>query len=53
MDKQLNDGFICAKHEIGYFVKCPTCASLEKPPKQNKKTIKKVKQLLRKTKRKN
>lgn len=29
MDKPLNGGFICAKHNIGYITKCPTCASFE------------------------
>lgn len=51
MDKPLNGGFICEKHGIGYIGKCPTCASLENSPKQNKKITKKVRQLLRKSNR--
>lgn len=26
MDTKLNDGWICAKHNIGYISKCPSCA---------------------------
>ena len=25
MDKPLNGGFICAKHNIGYKIQCPSC----------------------------
>lgn len=49
MDQPLNGGFICEKHGIGYIGKCPTCASLENPPKQTKKQIKKIRQLKRKS----
>lgn len=51
MDKPLNGGFVCEKHGIGYIGQCPTCASLQKPPRQNKKTQKNVRQLLKKSKR--
>lgn len=51
MDKPLNGGFICEKHDIGYLSKCPTCASLENPPKQRKKQAKMIRQILRKSKR--
>jgi hypothetical protein len=51
MDKPLNGGWICEKHGIGYIGKCPTCASLENPPKVSKKNQKAIRQLLRKSKR--
>jgi hypothetical protein len=51
MDKPLNGGWICEKHDIGYKGKCPTCVSLERKPKVSKKNQKAIRQLLRKTKR--
>lgn len=27
MDKKINNGYICSKHNIGYITKCPTCES--------------------------
>lgn len=51
MDKPLNGGWICEKHGIGYLTKCPSCASLEDPPRPNKKSQKKARQILRKSKR--
>ena len=52
MDKPFNNGFICEKHGIGYISECPTCASLKRPPKQNKKQAKMMRELTRKANRK-
>lgn len=30
MDKKLNGGFICEKHNIGYKSECPTCAFIRR-----------------------
>ena len=30
MDKKLNGGFICKKHNIGYKRECPSCAFVRK-----------------------
>lgn len=51
-DQPLNGGYICEKHGIGYITKCPTCASLENPPKTSKKTKKQIRQFLRRNDRK-
>jgi len=51
-DKPLNGGYICSKHGVGYKGKCPTCASIENPPRKIKRQGKLIRQTIRKSNRK-
>ncbi|WP_054939048.1 hypothetical protein [Paenibacillus ihuae] len=34
MDRPLNGGFICAKHNIGYKIQCPSCLFISQKEKE-------------------